>query len=146
MDKDTNVFVVHRTTWRVSHVRQEMLTFPQHPISAFNGGFMLFLFIYWFCKCPGKCFIDQQFWFWLLWNWLMLLLNNAYLDLIIWIIHSNNSPVNQIDISLAIVYLTEMRTLVTHSLYTFTCKTHKYIYMCIVYDYIYIHINIISVL
>ena len=29
------------------------------PVFTFNGGFMLL--IYWFCRCPDKCFIGQQF-------------------------------------------------------------------------------------
>ena len=43
-----NVFIfyfdLHGITWRVSHVRQEMLTLPEHLISPFNGGFPLFLY------------------------------------------------------------------------------------------------------
>ena len=42
--RSTCIIYLHGITWRVSHVRQEMLTLPEHLISPFNGGFMLFLF------------------------------------------------------------------------------------------------------
>ena len=56
----------------VSHVRQGMLTLPEHPMSPFNGGFMLFLFYLLIPSMSGQAF--YWFWFCLLWYGLTLML------------------------------------------------------------------------